>query len=517
MPPPSENAHISRRVLDLRELDFDVAMNVPSLPAVALQVLDICQSPDSGIDELATVVSRDPALAAKVLQMANSPFYNRGHEVTSLQRAAMLLGRRAMTVLALGFSLSAELPRQGTAGGLELSQVWHRSLVNAVMGRSLALRGGSTLGEEVFLAGLLSHLGKIVLAQSAPERYQQAVDAGGGWPSEMTERAVLGFTSSEVAEAVLRQWGVPDLIVLGASYAERFDALPADASDEARRLVEITALTLLASSVFFEPDNHDRLARFSVEAERRLGLDDAGIDELVEKLQRGLDEIAAILSIELPSGCSYAAILDQARMQVVAISLDAVMDLASSEKRADELATLAQTDPLTGLPNRAALDEFLARQVELRLHGPRPEALGVLMIDIDHFKSVNDTYGHQLGDEVLRTVGSALAAITRESELMCRYGGEEFCLVLPQTSPIGLMRTAERLRVAVAAIEVPDGRGGTLRITASFGGACAAWVRTGGDGRALVELADRWLYRAKRNGRDRSEICPATELEQPAQ
>ena len=359
-------------------------------------------------------------------------------------------------------------------------------------------------------------LGKIVLAQSAPDAYQHAVHAGGGWPSEDGERAALGVTSSEVAEAILRQWGVPDLIIVGATYAERLGALPAGVPDTARELCEITAMSLLASSIFFEPDNHDRLARFSVEAERRYALDDAGIDALVETLQRGLDEMVAILSIDVPPGQSYAAILDQARMQVVAISLDAVMDLAASEKRADELATLSQTDPLTGLPNRAALDDFLRQQVELRLRGPRPEALGVLMVDLDRFKAVNDTYGHPVGDEVLRTVGSALAATTRENELMCRYGGEEFCLVLPQTSPIGMMRTAERLRAAVAALEVSDGRGGTLHVTASFGGACAVWVSEAGDGRRLLAVADQWLYRAKRNGRDRCEVCPATELEPTA-
>jgi diguanylate cyclase (GGDEF)-like protein len=346
--------------------------------------------------------------------------------------------------------------------------------------------------------------------------YRQAVEAGGGWPTEQTERAALGFTSSEVAEAILRQWGVPDLIVVGATYAERLAALPADVPAEARRLCEITEMSLLASSIFFEPENHERLARFSVEAERRFGLDDAGIDALVERLQRGLDEMAAILAVDVPAGYSYATILEQARMQVVAISLDAVMDLASSEKRADELATRAQTDPLTGLPNRAALDDFLARQIELCLRGPRPEALGALMMDLDHFKAVNDTYGHPVGDAVLRAVSSALAAITRDNELFCRYGGEEFCLILPQTSPVGLLRAAERLRAAVSAVEVPNGRGGMLRVTASFGGACVGWVRHDTDGRKLLEVADRWLYQAKRNGRDCCEVCPEPELEQTA-
>jgi diguanylate cyclase (GGDEF)-like protein len=499
-------------VLDLRDLDFENAASLPSLPAVALEVLEICQDPDSGVDELATVVSRDPALAAKVLQMANSPFYNRGHEVTSLQRASMLLGRRAMRVLALGFSLAAELPREGTGGGLDLSRVWHRSLVNAVIGRSLALSTGSAVGEEVFLSGLLSLIGKIVLAEGRPEEYQRAVASAGGWPTEESERATLGFTSSELAEALLRHWGVPNLIVLGATYGERIDALPESSTAEERELCSLVSLSLLATAVFFDEDNREAFVRFREQAEARCALDDAGIDALVEKLQHGLDEMASILSVEVPVSFSYAAILEKARRQVLAISLDAVMDLASSEQRADELATRVQTDALTGLPNRAAFDEFLAHQIDLRLRGPRPEALGLLMVDLDHFKAVNDDYGHPVGDEVLRAVGAAVAEVTRVGELFCRYGGEEFCLVLPQTSPVGLLNAAERLRAAVKGLRIPDGQGGSFQITASFGGACVAWVREAGDGAALIELADRWLYRAKQNGRDRSEICPESEL-----
>jgi diguanylate cyclase (GGDEF)-like protein len=488
------------------DLPFELSANVPSLPAVALEVLEICQDPAGDLSHLARVVSRDPALAARVLRMANSPVYNRGNPVTSVERAAMLLGRRAMKVLALGFSLAAELPRHGVAGGLDLPRVWHRSLLNAVIGRALATTSGSTHGEEVFLSGLFAHLGKLVLSQAMPDAYQHAGQSD-GWPTEASERAALGFTSSEVTELLLRDWGVPEVILVGAAYADRIEQLPASVGPDERAVADLTATALLATSLFFAPDTGDRIVRLTEVVADRYGMDHAAIDALAESLQRPLDEMASILDVAVPAGVSYERILESARMQVLAISLDAVMDLASSEVQVAEYARRASTDSLTGLPNRAQFDAFLGRQIDLRMSGPRAGALGVLMIDVDHFKSVNDEHGHVVGDDVLRTMGERLAATTRDSDLLCRYGGEEFCLVLPQTTPETMRGIAERLRREIAALAIPTG-GGELHVTASIGGACQDAFGRAEDARTLIDLADRRLYEAKRLGRDRCVVCP---------
>lgn len=167
----------------------------------------------------------------------------------------------------------------------------------------------------------------------------------------------------------------------------------------------------------------------------------------------------------------------------------------------DALAHEATTDPLTGLLNRRGLDLRAAEAVALsRRHG-RP--LGCLMVDLDHFKRINDTLGHPVGDQVLKAVADRIQQLTRISDLAARYGGEEFLVLLLETDAEGAAATAEKLRAALGAepVDVVSLAGPVaLPITASVG---VAWWRPGmGESPDLFGEADRALYEAKRRGRD---------------
>jgi diguanylate cyclase (GGDEF)-like protein len=165
--------------------------------------------------------------------------------------------------------------------------------------------------------------------------------------------------------------------------------------------------------------------------------------------------------------------------------------------RADELDRLTRLDMLTGLHNRRHLDEHLRAFVSAaRRH---QQALGVLMVDIDHFKLVNDTYGHAAGDEVLCEVSRRLSRVLRTEDVAGRWGGEEFLVLLPQTGVEGATVAAERIRVGVAdsPVKLADG---TLDVTVSVGATAAV----PDDGETLVQRADAALYEAKAAGRNRT-------------
>lgn len=159
----------------------------------------------------------------------------------------------------------------------------------------------------------------------------------------------------------------------------------------------------------------------------------------------------------------------------------------------------AVTDELTGLANHGRFQDLLSSEIEQvrRYH----YQLGLIMLDIDNFKSVNDTYGHQQGDLVLKQVARVLSETSREADTAARYGGEELALILPHTDLEGSYVIAERLRTEVAALRVPrlDGQG-ALRITASLG--VAASSEGGKDD--LIADADGALYTAKRDGKNRT-------------
>jgi diguanylate cyclase (GGDEF)-like protein len=162
----------------------------------------------------------------------------------------------------------------------------------------------------------------------------------------------------------------------------------------------------------------------------------------------------------------------------------------------------AVTDELTGLANARALRTILEREIERSRRFQSP--LGLVMVDLDDFKQVNDRHGHQQGDEVLASVAAVLRDFSRDIDAPARYGGEELAVVLPQTDAEGAALLAERMREAVERLRVPrvDGRG-SLRVTASFG--VAAVPESAADREELVAAADAALYRAKRGGKNRVE------------
>ncbi len=156
-------------------------------------------------------------------------------------------------------------------------------------------------------------------------------------------------------------------------------------------------------------------------------------------------------------------------------------------------------DPLTGLANRGTTLQELQNRVELsRRHG---RALAVVMCDLDHFKIINDTHGHGVGDMVLKTFGDRVRSNLRGTDLAGRIGGEEFLLVLPETELEGALNLAERLRVALCDHPVPVAGSMSLNVTASLG--VAQLLDEDRDGGALLARADHALYQAKRSGRNR--------------
>ena len=166
----------------------------------------------------------------------------------------------------------------------------------------------------------------------------------------------------------------------------------------------------------------------------------------------------------------------------------------------DALVDLSSRDVLTGLANRRSFELALAREADRVARSGEPALL--LVVDIDHFKRVNDTHGHAAGDQVLRTVASALVDSVRPMDLVARIGGEEFAIILPNCPPAFAATVAERVRRRVERMPVALGTGNPqIGVTISIGGAFAPqWVRS--TPALWIERADQQLYRAKQQGRN---------------
>lgn len=213
-------------------------------------------------------------------------------------------------------------------------------------------------------------------------------------------------------------------------------------------------------------------------------------------------ETLGVLSVEVSGAGSGGGdtLRDAGREQglVETVAVQVATAIASLTLR-DSLRIQSVRDPLTGLFNRRYLEETVEReQLQAQRSG---QALSVILLDLDHFKEFNDTHGHQAGDHLLKTLGAFLRREIRGSDIACRYGGEEFVLVLPTAGHAEAVRRAEMLREDIAHLEVHVG-GHTLGpVTASFG--VATYPDAGDDWRAALGTADRRLYEAKAAGRDR--------------
>lgn len=226
-------------------------------------------------------------------------------------------------------------------------------------------------------------------------------------------------------------------------------------------------------------------------------------DRLVEAFEAGANDYLTkpinpkVLGARLSAGQRVVQLqeeLEYERQQLHKLS----SELAASNKRFQHLAL---TDVLTGLPNRRFADDQLERQWALALRNNSP--LSCMMIDIDFFKHVNDSYGHKVGDDVLKQVASSMQLSVRKQDVVCRLGGEEFLVICPDVQAETLYRYAERLRQNVAALDFVDAvTGKSFKLTISIGAASKTPALPTSE--MLLQLADKRLYAAKANGRNRT-------------
>lgn len=225
-------------------------------------------------------------------------------------------------------------------------------------------------------------------------------------------------------------------------------------------------------------------------------------DRLVEAFEAGANDY-----MTKPVSHKVLGARLRAGQRVVHLQEELEFDRQQLHKFADELAAsnqrlqqLALTDVLTGLPNRRFANEHLERQWALAERSGRP--LSCMMVDIDRFKQINDTYGHKTGDDALRLVAHALRGTTRVEDVVCRFGGEEFLLICPDIPTEQAYHYAERLRQNVADIHVRGDDGQAFHLTISIG--VASKKSTLLNTEMLLQLADKRLYAAKSGGRNRT-------------
>lgn len=470
--------------------------SLPSLPTIAMQVLDLAQKEAVDIPEIARIISKDPALSGKILRTVNSSFYGRSQSISTISHALVILGLQSVKTLVLGFSLVTNLTKSKSKGFKHLTY-WRRSIYAATAARTIAGKINVVQQEECFLAALLMDIGMLVLDQILGEQYGQINEQAPVHNDLLAvENAVLGMNHAEVAGIVAEQWKLPP--VLSEPMAHHHN--PSGVCDpSARKLADVVHLASRCADIFV--DEH---AAAPISEVRKLcrvlyDMDQDTCDAMLEEIGTRTREVAPLFEINIGSGGSYEEILKKANEALVELTLRSQQQATTLQQQNIKLQEQATTDRLTGLSNRLRLDEFLAEQFNAARASRKP--LSLLILDLDNFKTVNDTYGHQAGDAVLRYVGRLLRTAVRQQDLAARYGGEELALVLPDTPRATASTIAETICRAIAAKPVVCTEA-TIPITASIG---VATYEPGGPLTSLqhlIKAADMAVYAAKHAGRN---------------
>jgi len=480
--------------------------NFPTPPPVAMRVLQLAQNPDIDLAKVADAVSADPAIAAKVMRIANSAMYARRRQSSNLRQALITLGLNATLTLALSFTLVSALKRAST-GGFDFQAYWRRTILSAAWGKLLASELGRRDAEEIFLAALLQDLGMLVVDKLWPEVYE------GIAPFKIEharicqhEQNCIGTDHRAIGSALLGIWNMPAGLVQAVQHSH--DPSGAGVEGDDKTFVRVVAMSGELSDVWLGARNETSLRRVGQQAHKFLNIQPHRLGEMFDLVKEQLPVAEELFQMELYDAAQLQDISEAARETLMVRNLYTLAensDLKGSKKQLEEenseLKVENVRDPLTNAHNRRYFEESLAREFETAAKHAWP--LSVVFVDLDKFKQVNDGFGHQAGDAILQTVAELLRDTLRDSDIVARYGGDEFVLLLPgvdseQADRVGI-RVCEAARSRTA--QTADGR--SVGITLSLGIVTCDSQNTFDSPKALLAAADTALYHSKRNGRDR--------------
>jgi diguanylate cyclase (GGDEF)-like protein len=470
--------------------------NLPSLPSIAVQILELTAKPNVDIAEIAQVISKDPALSSKILRTVNSSFYGLRQRIGTISRALFILGLNSVKTLVLGFSLVTTLSRS-KSGGFNHMRYWRRSIYAATAARTLAMKMNVAHQEEAFLAALLQDIGMLALNQVISVQYGEICGKCATHAELIkAEQESLGITHAEIGEALAEQWKLPP--ILAATIRASHNA--ARVADPTQKQVALVVqLAGQCADVFVDAAAAPAIARVRAVCASALKMSGADCDQLLKEIGDKTKEIVPLFEINVGNTASYEAILKKANEALVELTLESQMQATKLQEQNQALYQKATTDALTGLNNRARFDEALKSQFAAARASGAP--LTLLMLDIDKFKSINDRFGHPVGDQVLASLGKLLKSAARAKDLAARYGGEEMALILPETPrPVGAA-IAETIRQAIAGQSILCDRQ-VVSITVSIGIASLEAHGRMTDPCQLLKAADMAVYAAKNSGRN---------------
>ena len=488
--------------------------SLPSVPIVAANVLSLSRDPDVDFSRLEKMMSADPALVAKLLRMSNSAYFGSRKKVTSINEAVVRIGLKITRMTVLSFSLEAEISPK-IPESFEIDQFWRHALTTAISARIVAERICPAKRDDAFAAGILQDLGMLALQCAAPKQYAKVFESRRAHPTariEEIEQRVLGFTHARVGSELLRNWGIPAEVYGPIRFHHDPDSGAAlGAGPDTIRLARVLLLCSKISHLFYSKARGIIHITLAGEALEQFNLMPEAFDGILERVTHDVRQFCDLFNLDPSQIPTYEEVRLKAERELTNLATEPAGAAPASEERSEEHAAevrrmKAEAEELkrpaaepAELPSRR---DFLKRFVAEIARGRRyAHSLGFLMLDIDHFKKVNDTYGRSAGDKVIEGISRFLQKEIRCADIAGRLGGEEFVVCLPETDLKGVIVVAEKFRLGIAEAS-KSWAPGMPGITVSVGAVHVRFDSPSLDGSLMIDEADKCLCRAKGAGRN---------------
>ena len=472
---------------------------LPTLPGIAIKIMEAIQVEEPDIEEIGSIISTDPPLSAKVLKVANSSFYSLPTRITTINHAIKLLGIFAVKNLALSFSLIDSFGSQGSSARIS-SDFWRNAFIGSISAKLLAQKIQSNFSEDAFFLGLLQDIGTLIINYCLPKQYdlvKAEMEKSDLKPYE-AENQILGYNHMQVGEHLIKTWGLPDTFSIPIRYHHHPENLKSKDTSH-NILTKLLHLSSLYIDFFNDSDSNLNLCIIDHRV-KEFGMGDKlDVCEIGKDIHEQSKDILSIFNIKLKDDRDYTNLILEAKTELINLSKELMNNIVTQKQEIESLRQQVSRDSMTQLINhqsfREILDKEISRSERYKNH------LSIIFCDIDHFKSINDTYGHPMGDQVIIGVASCLTAQLREADHVARYGGEEFAVILPETPLKNACLVAERLRKAVEDLAFSH-NDKSVCCTMSFGVAELP-LGNGISSAELINNADSALYEAKEKGRNR--------------
>ena len=492
-------------------------IKLPSPPAVAIKILQAVRNDDNSFDELASIIMTDPALTARVLKIANSQLYGNRGNIESLQQATSLIGTNALRNIALSFVIVdqfSESPQES----FDIEFFWRRAVTSAVAAEVLASELQQK-DKDLFISALLQDIGVLLLFLAAPVKYSEMRDE-----KRITKKAThalekdyFGCNHAEVGGLLLESWNLPKSIVLPIKH--HHSAADCEKYSETANILRLSGMI---SAIFTGYHGSSKAIDFQQELIENFNWPVEKTVSVIDLVGEKAVELLDLFGIDPGETKPLSVIMQDVIDELGRLNLSyeqMVLELKQAKDNAEQLARelktandslrkLAYRDGLTGLYNHRYFQEVLEAELDRTNRYKNP--LSLLFIDIDFFKKVNDTYGHIIGDQVLQEISQQLTKLVRKCDLVSRYGGEEFTVIMPETTLSSARTMAQRLRRGIEQhkIQLKDN---SISVTISIGLICTELLSEEQHRSVIIDMGDQALYQAKRKGRNTVQTFAVTE------